>query len=364
LGLPRPSVTASQGTRQLEAITAIRSALSGLELDPWEEMVFLYWLLQEYDQNIAEVSLDDEVESEDELAQSLSEAAEDLYVEVEFLSGIVDLLKAHRQVVFYGPPGTGKTFMAQRLARIVAPEEHQRRLVQFHPSTSYEDFVEGYRPMVQDGQLTYVLQPGPLRDLADAAQADPRHTYLLIIDEINRANLPRVLGELLFLLEYREQSVRPLYRPDEDFSLPENLWIIGTMNTADRSVALLDAALRRRFQFVDFSPDVMGTGPISQVLGNWVKRETQMEVLPNIVDSLNNRLRSELGGDHLAFGPSFFMRPGIDEEQLRTIWRHQVQPLIDDLFLGDPERARRFALDEILAELGQVGGTADDAVDP
>ena len=363
LGQPLPSATTSQGARQLEAIRGIRSALSGLELEPWEEMVFLYWLVQEYEEDPVEMDTEDAAQSEDNVEQLLVEAADDLYLDVGFLSEIVDLLKRHRQVVFFGPPGTGKTFIAQRLAQIIAPEEHQRRLVQFHPSTSYEDFVEGYRPMVQGDQLTYVLQPGPLRDLADAAQADPRNTYLLIIDEINRANLPRVLGELLFLLEYRDQSVRPLYRPDEDFSLPENLWIIGTMNTADRSVALLDAALRRRFQFVDFSPDVMGTGPISQVLGNWVKSKDEMEILPNIVDSLNNRLRSELGGDHLAFGPSFFMRSGIDEQELRSIWRYQVQPLIDDLFLGDPDRARRFALDDILSELGQDAGANVDPED-
>jgi 5-methylcytosine-specific restriction protein B len=358
LGRPLPARSGSTGQRQVDAIDAIRQVTGVLELDPWEEMRFLYWLLDA-------ATLDDQIEGSieeevpDDLDQGLTEAAEDLYIDVEFLRGIHRLLSRHRQVVFYGPPGTGKTFIAQRLARIVAPEDEQRRLVQFHPSTSYEDFVEGFRPVVHDNQLTYELQSGPLRDLADAAAADPQRTYVLIIDEINRANLPKVLGELLFLLEYRNESVRPLYRPDDEFSLPENLWIVGTMNTADRSVALLDAALRRRFQFVDFSPDVRGESPISQVLKNWVEREGELAILPEIVDALNNRLHRELGGDHLAFGPSFFMRRGITEEDLRDIWRYQVEPLVADLFFGDPQRAKQFALDEILSELGPVAIDGD-----
>lgn len=350
LGLPLPAPSASLGVRQVEAINAIRNFTSSLTDDPWEEMNFLYWLLGRPTAGESQ-ELETLVDRVDDLEQLLSEAADDLYLDVGFLRQIHSLVARHRQIVLYGPPGTGKTFIAQRLARIVAPEDEQRRLVQFHSSTSYEDFVEGFRPVVHDGQLVYELQSGPLRDLADAATADPNRTYLLIIDEINRANLPKVLGELLFLLEYRQESVRPLYRPDEPFSLPDNLWIIGTMNTADRSVALLDAALRRRFQFVDFSPDIRGESPISKVLREWVKRENQLAILPEVVDALNNRLHRELGGDHLAFGPSYFMRLGITEDDLHDIWRHQVEPLISDLFFGDPQRARKFALDEILSEL-------------
>src|SRR5439155_22666775 len=120
------------------------------------------------------------------------------------------------------------------LAAALASDANERwAVVQFHPATTYEDFIEGLRPTVTDGAVTYVLTPGPLIRIADAARRDPAKTYVLLIDEINRANLPKVLGELLFLLEYRDEPVRLLYRPDEHFTLPENLWFIGTMNTAD-----------------------------------------------------------------------------------------------------------------------------------
>ena len=232
--------------------------------------------------------------------------------------------------------------------------------MQFHPSTSYEDFVEGYRPQQRDdGQIGYELQPGPLRRLALAAADDPEHIYVLVIDEINRANLPKVLGELLFLLEYRNESVRPLYRPDEPFSLPENLWIIGTMNTADRSIALVDAALRRRFQFIEFVPDPENKNPISNVLRNWVEQKQQLPILPEIVDSVNNRLSKELGGSHLALGPSYFMKDGIDEKKLREIWKYQITPLIDDLFFGEPTQQAKFAFDGIWDELNVLGSGED-----
>ena len=176
---------------------------------------------------------------------------------------------------------------------------------------------------------------------------------MLIIDEINRANLPKVLGELLFLLEYRGEAARVLYRPDVEFRLPANLWLIGTMNTADRSIALVDAALRRRFHFVPFVPDLAGRSPISQVLRRWVEANGELETLPDIVDKVNNQLRAALGGDHLLLGPSYFMKKGIDETALRRVWEFQIEPLIEDLFFAEPERVNAFRFERVWAELGK-----------
>src|SRR6185312_10149303 len=143
-------------------------------------------------------------------------------------------------------------------------------LIQFHPSYSYEDFFEGFRPApTTDGSgVLYELTPGPLRRIAKAASEDLARPYVLIIDEINRGNIPKIFGELLFLLEYRRREVRLQYWPEAAFTLPENLFLIGTMNTADRSIALVDAALRRRFYFVEFSPT---KPPVSDVLARWLE---------------------------------------------------------------------------------------------
>ena len=200
----------------------------------------------------------------------LAAAAADLLVPEEFLRELEELLKEKGQLIFYGPPGTGKTYLADRFAAALQPDPERRMLVQFHPSMSYEDFFEGYRPQVDERkQMYYELRSGPLALMVEKAEAAPGVPHILIIDEINRANLPRVFGELLFLLEYRNKAVRTAYRPDEPFELPKNLFFIGTMNTADRSIAMVDAALRRRFHFIPFMPH---EGPMASLLSDWLKK--------------------------------------------------------------------------------------------
>src|SRR5690606_16731530 len=136
-----------------------------------------------------------------------------------WLHEVADLLAEKRQIVLYGPPGTGKTYLATHLARHLGGGEQAVKLVQFHPSYTYEDFFEGYRPKpVAGGQLSFELRPGPLRDLADRAREDPGTPYILVIDEINRANLAKVFGELYFLLEYRTESISLQYSPGDTFS--------------------------------------------------------------------------------------------------------------------------------------------------
>lgn len=163
-------------------------------------------------------------------------AAELLLDPPEMLRAWADLLLESRQVVFQGPPGTGKTFIARKLALAVAGHSDGVELVQFHPSYAYEDFVEGYRPT---GPGAFGLQPGPLKRLASRAAKRPDERFVLLIDEINRGNLAKVFGELYYLLEYRDEAITLQYS-QEPFQLPSNILIIGTMNTADRSIALLD----------------------------------------------------------------------------------------------------------------------------
>ena len=285
----------------------------------------------------------------------IEDLAEELLLEDRgFLDDIVELLDDKGQVVFYGPPGTGKTHLARKLAEALAPARGRRMLVQFHPSTSYEDFFEGYRPETgADGAMAYRLSPGPLARLAKRAAADPGRRHVMVIDEINRANLPRVLGELLFLLEYRDESVATLYRPDEEFELPSNLWFIGTMNTADRSIALIDAALRRRFHFVPFFPD---DGPAGGLLERWLNANDEPEGVGVLVNMVNAELAGVLDGSHLLLGASHFMKPGLDRDRLRKIWTYNIQPFIEDQFFGDGAQIKRFRFEAVLDRYQEQNG--------
>ena len=305
-----------------------------------------------------EVALKEEFsdgEEEDSLDERIESLAEELLLEGRgFLDDLVALLDDKGQAILYGPPGTGKTYLARGLAEVLAPDPERRMLVQFHPSTSYEDFFEGYRPETgPDGALSYRLTPGPLALLAEKAAADPGRRYVMVIDEINRANLPKVLGELLFLFEYRNESVRTLYRPDQPFRLPPNLWFVGTMNTADRSIALIDAALRRRFQFVPFFPD---RGPASGLLERWLRANGEPEWVGVLVDMVNENLTDALGGSHLLLGASHFMKNGLDRDKLRQIWEYNIEPFIEDQFFGNPAQIDRFRFDAVLARYLELTG--------
>jgi len=270
----------------------------------------------------------------------LDAAADELHLPRKWIRRVDRLLRDKGQLVFYGPPGTGKTYIAQRLAEAIADDPARRLLVQFHPSTSYEDFFEGYRPRVDDaGQMVYRLVHGPLARIAEAAGSDPDNDYVLIIDEINRANLPRVLGELLFLLEYRDREITTLYRADEPFSLPKNLLLMGTMNTADRSIALIDAALRRRFHFVPMFPDAP---PIDGLLDRWTEANGEDARWPRLLRGVNAWLRDDLGGPDLQVGPSHFLERGLDEEDVQLVWEHSIYPYIEDQLFERPERLARY----------------------
>ncbi len=334
LGLDAP--TGSSGEVQVESNRLLRERLEPFfPEDPWGMSQFFFW--HAYGSDHDDEGLEGETDPLDELA-------EDLLVDRGFLDDIVELLEDKGQVIFYGPPGTGKTYLARKLAEALAPDHNRRALVQFHPSTSYEDFFEGYRPEADSGDMTYQLTPGPLTRMAARASDAPSRQHVMIIDEINRANLPKVFGELLFLLEYRDESVRTLYRPDDAFELPRNLWFIGTMNTADRSIALVDAALRRRFHFIPFFPN---RWPMEGLLKRWLAANHEPEWVGELVAQVNDELDVELGGPHLLLGPSHFMKQGLDEEAMRRIWKYNIEPFIEDQFFGDREQIENFRFDQV-----------------
>ncbi len=339
LGLPAPA-GASRGELQVAANDALRTRLDRLfPGDPLGVGAFLYWYAERDDEAIDERAAAP--------VDPLDDLADELLIDRAFLDDVVALLEDKRQVVFYGPPGTGKTYFARKLAEALVPDPERRPVVQFHPSTSYEDFFEGYRPETDaQGVMTYRLQRGPFAELAARADDAPGRRHLMIIDEINRANLPKVLGELLFLFEYRNTPVRTLYRPDDPFELSQDVWFIGTMNTADRSIALVDAALRRRFHFIPFFPN---HGPMAGLLDRWLAREGEPAWVGELVAQVNDELEQELGGPHLQLGPSHFMKNALDRAALRRIWEYDVEPFIEDQFFGDATRIERFRFAQVWA---------------
>ena len=285
--------------------------------------------------------------------------AKDLMLNRDWLSEIVGMLQRDRQLIFYGPPGTGKTYLARKLADHVTNEAGSYKVVQFHPSYSYEDFVEGFRPRVEKGSLTYELTPGPLKLLAEAARENPTEPYLLIIDEINRGNLAKIFGELYYLLEYRNDSLVLQYgsAEEDEFSLPKNLFVIGTMNTADRSIAMVDAAIRRRFQFIEFSPS---KAPISNLLSEWLKTNGSSDEPARLLNELNERL----GDADYAIGPSYMMNEGVQtEEGLERIWKYSIMPLLVEHFYGRPGATDQFELAALRQAIRSTGETITDADD-
>jgi len=244
------------------------------------------------------------------------------------------LLQSKKQIILQGPPGTGKTYLADIFRKLLTQNERERsEVVQFHPSYSYEDFVQGYRPIEGGG---FTLRDGVFKDICRRATILRDKPFVLMIDEINRGNLSKVFGELLYLLEYRKEKIKLTYSPDIDFRVPENLYVIGTMNTADRSLALVDYALRRRFSFIRLTPSyhvikkllLEGKSPINvdRLVSNLESVNRYIAQIPSL-------------GQGFEIGHSFFLKKiPFAAEDLSLVFEYELEPLLQEYFFDSPEQ--------------------------
>lgn len=297
----------------------------------------------------------DDVEGESQGPASVEAMAESLLFapdDVPWLQETIDLLTRKRQLILQGPPGTGKTYIGRAVAEFVAGSASRVETVQFHPSYAYEDFVAGLRPDPKN-PTTFTVVKGPFVALCERARAEEDKTFVLVIDEINRGNIPAVFGELYFLLEYRNAAIAMGYGGAR-FSMPENVLIIGTMNTADRSITSLDAALRRRFFVRELRP---GERPLQGVLGRFLEEHSQdLGWLSDLLDVANARIDDP----DQAIGPSHFLSPGLTELDARRAWDNSVVPMARELFYSQPARVAELDFDVLKTA---VVGSHDDAVD-
>lgn len=262
----------------------------------------------------------------------------EVYMDEDTYNTLTELLEAKYNVILQGAPGVGKTFAAKRLAYSIMGQKDTSRvaMVQFHQSYSYEDFIQGYRPS-KDG---FELENGTFYKFCKEAEEDNERPYFFIIDEINRGNLSKILGELMMLIEKdkRGEKIKLLYS-NEWFTVPQNVRIIGMMNTADRSLALMDYALRRRFAFFDFAPAFSSEG-FKNYLAE--KNSPKLESLITAVESLNNTISADESlGDGFRIGHSYFCTDGeITDEWLKSVVEYEVIPLIKEYWFDEPTKVR------------------------
>lgn len=264
----------------------------------------------------------------------------DVYMPEKAYDSLVKVIKAKKNIIIQGAPGVGKTYCAKRLAYSIMGEKDTSRvqMVQFHQSYSYEDFIEGYRP---DGN-GFILNKGAFYRFCDDARNDEDRDYFFIIDEINRGNLSKIFGELFMLIENDKRGIElQLLYSRERFSVPKNLYIIGMMNTADRSLAMLDYALRRRFSFIDLKPgfDTDGFKEYKDTLNC-----NKFNRLIDCVSALNDKIAADESlGEGFCIGHSYFcnLKPeSVDNDLLSSIVEYEIIPLLKEYWFDEVTNVR------------------------
>ena len=265
---------------------------------------------------------------------------EEVYMSKDDLAGLEALLKNKKNIILQGAPGVGKTFCARRLAYEMMGEKDESRvsLVQFHQNYSYEDFILGYKPSGSD----FELQRGIFYKFCISAANNPDKPYFFIIDEINRGNLSKIFGELLMLIEkdYRGEKLTLAYK-DEKFFVPKNIYIIGMMNTADRSLAMIDYALRRRFSFYDMRPGFESEGfkKYQAALAN-----PRFDRLIEKIEELNRAIaKDESLGSGFELGHSYFCgQKSVDDAWLHQVINYDIVPMLQEYWFDNRSEVKKW----------------------
>ena len=300
----------------------------------------------DYVKNLLEIVNDNDILEEDEKEQKYSaytkdDFLSDVYMTNESYNNLVRLLENKKNIILQGAPGVGKTYIAKRLAYSIIGEKNTERvnMVQFHQSYSYEDFIMGFRP----NSTGFELRTGVFYNFCKEAAKDEENKYFFIIDEINRGNLSKIFGELFMLIENdkRNTSVQLIYN-NEKFSVPKNVYIIGMMNTADRSLAMLDYALRRRFAFFDIVPgfDTDGFKSYKDSIEN-----PNLSNLINCVKSLNEVIANdEILGNGFCIGHSYFcnLSKDVSDKELIDIIEFELIPLIKEYWFDEQSKVNEW----------------------
>ena len=296
----------------------------------------------------APIDVEENTEIEETSGNEYSEAdfLSDIFMSKEDYNELVETLKHQNNIILCGAPGVGKTYAATKLAYSVMGEQADERVmqVQFHQSYSYEDFIMGYRPVESGG---FEIRTGAFYDFCQKAKEDSENDYFFIIDEINRGNLSRIFGELFMLIENSKRGnidLPLLYRPEERFTVPKNLYIIGMMNTADRSLAMLDYALRRRFAFFEMKPgfETPQFKAYQADLGS-----DSLDRVISCVEELNHVIESDQSlGTGFCIGHSYFCNLGEDESEiapkLKVVVKHDIIPMLREYWFDDIQKANEW----------------------
>lgn len=259
----------------------------------------------------------------------------------DFINDFAKAMEHKKAVILYGPPGTSKTYFAEEFSNQYLGKKENIGFIQFHSSLTYEDFIGGIDIQVgEENQLIFQKSPKIFAKFCKLASSKPEEKFIFIIDEINRGNISAIFGELIYMIEKRgksySKSIPSLPEEDNELYIPDKLYIIGTMNTTDRSIAFLDFALRRRFYFFPFKPDI-------EILTEWLRihcKEKIADKISEFFELLNEKLDKSNLDENFQMGHTYFMCKTVEE--FERSWNYSIHPLLEEYFFDDKEQQKEF----------------------